>query len=150
MDSKLQQIADALIAKAVAAGFKSTGLLTDSGKLWSEETNAPAAYLGDMGERNLDGPTRSISPQAGFFFHTIVKGPDKPTRTFFALYKALKDAIDNDPTLGGLATGGREGNGDRARIAGYNALNTEAAVAQRVHVADVFVEVPYRHDYGAS
>jgi hypothetical protein len=139
-DPKVLQIADALIAKSKAAGFKSTGLLTDVGKLWASETNPPAAYLGDAGERNVDGPTQSISPQAGFFFYTIVKGPSEPTRTFFGLYKSLKDGIDADPTLGGLCF--------RARVSGYTALNTDASIADRTHVADVFVEIQYRHDRG--
>ena len=139
-DPVILQIADALIAKSKAAGFKSTGRLTDVGKLWAMETNPPAAYLGDAGERNEDGPTRSISPRAGFFFYTIVKGSTTPTRSFYALYKALKDAIDNDPALGGLCF--------RARVAGYSALNTDASIAERTHVSDIFVEIEYRHERG--
>jgi hypothetical protein len=135
------QIADALIAKSVAAGFTATGLLTDVGKDWHAEDRSPAAYLGDAGERNEDGPTQSISPQAGFFFHTIVKG-EAPTRSFLALYKALKDAVDADPKLGALVF--------RARVTGYLSDKTVPNITARVHVADIFVEVEYRHAKGAS
>lgn len=140
-DPLVLQIADALIAKAVPAGFKSTGLLTDVGKIWSDEQNAPAAYLGDAGERNEDRPTRSVTVTGGFFFYTIVRGAT-PTRAFLGLYRTLKNAIDNDPTLGGLC--------ERAQLTGYQALNTTANIAQHVHVADVFIEVEYKHARGAA
>jgi hypothetical protein len=138
----LVQIADALIAKSVLAGYKSTGLLNDVGKDWLQEDNPPAAYLGDAGERNEYKPTASISPRAGVFFLSIVRG-DNPTRLFWPLYKALKDAISIDPTLGGLATGD---NG--AMVTGYFSDKTIQAVTARVHRAEIFVEVEYRHDRG--
>ena len=141
-DALVLQIADNLIAKSLAAGFKSTGLLTDVGKLWAEETSPPAAYLGDAGERNEYKPTRRISPTAGFFFYTIVKDVPAPTRTFYGLYKALKNIIDNDPSLGGLC--------ELAELIGYQALNTAANIARNTHVADVFVEVQYKHDRGGA
>jgi hypothetical protein len=141
-DPLVLQIADALIAKAVAVGFRSTGLLTDVGKLWAEEQNHPAAYLGDAGERNEYRPTARISPTAGFFFYTILKGPT-PTRDFLKTYMpALKNAIDNDPTLGGLC--------EKAQLTGYQSLNTTANISQKTHVADVFVEVEYKHVRGAA
>jgi hypothetical protein len=140
-DPVVLQLADALIAKTVAVGFKSTGLLTDVGKLWADETNPPSAYVGDAGERNEYRPTQRISPTAGFFFYTIVKG-DAPTRAFYALYRQLKNAIDNDPTLGGLC--------EKAQVTGYTSLNTAANIAQRVHVADVFTEIEYKHARGAA
>ena len=141
-DPLILQLADALIAKSKAVGFKSTGLLTDVGKLWADETNPPAAYLGDAGERNEYRPTQRISPTAGFFFHTIVKGPDAPTRVFLELYRLLKNAVDNDPTLGGLC--------ERAQVTGYTSLNTAANIAGHVHVADVFTEIEYKHARGAA
>jgi len=141
-DPVLALIADALIAKSVAAGYKATGLLNDVGRDWHEEDNAPAAYLGDAGERNEDRPTRSVSPRAGFFFFSIVKG-DNPPRSFWPLYKALKDSIALDPTLGGLA------NGDNgARVTGYFSDKTIPTINAGVHLADIFVEVEYRHDRG--
>lgn len=144
-DPIVLQIADALIAKSVTAGFKATGLLTDVGHDWHDEPNPPAAYLGDAGERNEQSPTRSIEPTAGFFFHTIVKGGDTPTRDFLRLYKTLKDLVDLDPTLGGLATAGRG-----ARVTGYLSDKTVPNVSARAHVADIFVEVDYRHSRGAA
>jgi len=141
-DPIVLQIADALIDHSLAAGFKQTGLLTDVGKDWNDETViSPAAYLGDAGERNEDSPTQSVSPRAGFFFHTIVKG-NAPTRSFLLLYKALKDRIDNDPRLGGLCF--------RARVTGYLSDKTIPNITARVHVADVFVEVEYRHARAAA
>ena len=142
-DPIVLQIADNLIAKALAVGFRSSGLLTDVGKLWSEETNPTAAYLGDAGERNEYAPTRRITPTAGFFFYTIVKGA-APTRAFYQLYRALKNAIDNDPSLGGLCTEGV------AQLTRYQALNTTANISKGVHVADVFIEAQYKHDRGAA
>ena len=135
----LVNIADNLIAKSSAAGFVSTGLLNDQGHDWHDEPNATAAYLGDAGERNIEGPTRSISPTAGFFFFTICKG-DNPTRIFWALYKAVKDAIDADPTLGGLC--------HTARVTGYFSDKSVPQISARVHTADIFVEVEYRHERG--
>ena len=143
-DPLVLQIADALIAKALAVGFRSSGLLTDVGKIWETEQNPPAAYLGDVGERNEYKPTRRITPAAGFYFYTIVKGVQAPTRTFYGLYRDLKNAIDNDPDLGGLCTEGV------AQLVGYQALNTAAAIAAHTHVADVFIEVGYKHDRGAA
>lgn len=140
-DPLVLQIADNLIAKAAAVGFVSTGLLTDLGNLWADELNPPAAYLGDAGERNEYRPTRSISPTAGFFWHVIVKG-DVATRSFLGFYRLLKNAVDNDPTLGGLC--------QKAQVTGYQALNTAANIAQKTHVADVFVEVEYQHARGAA
>lgn len=136
---RLAQIADALIAKSGLAGYLSTGLLNDLGKDWLQEDNPPAAYLGDAGERNEYKPTASISPRAGFFFLSIVRG-DNPTRLFWPLYKALKDAIDADPTLGGLCF--------LAQVTGYFSDKTIQAVTARVHRAEIFVEVEYRHDRG--
>lgn len=140
-DSVLQQIADAFIAKSVAAGFVSTGFLTDVGRDWHDEPAASAAYLADAGERNEDGPTRSVSPKAGFFWHTIVAGSNA-TRLFYEKYKALKDGVDNDPTLGGLC--------HRARVTGYVSDKTVPAILARKHVAEIFAEAEYRHDRGAS
>jgi hypothetical protein len=140
-DPLVLQIADALIAKSAAAGFVRTGLLTDVGRLWADETEPPAAYLGDAGERNEYRPTQRISPTAGFFFYTIVKG-ETPARSFYGLYRALKNAIDNDPTLGGLC--------ERAQLVGYQSLNTAANIAKQTHVADVFTEVEYKHARGAA
>ena len=137
---KIVAIADALIAKAAAAGYLRTGLLNDLGNDWHSEDSTKAAYLGDSGERNVPKPTRSISPRAGFFFFSIVKG-EAPTRIFWPLYKKLKDGIDADPTLG-------LGDDVVAAVTGYLCDKNIQQVIARVHTADIFVEVTYRHDRG--
>lgn len=140
-DPIVLQIADNLIAKSAAAGFVSTGLLTDVGKMWADEQSTPAGYLGDLGESSEFRPTQRISPRAGFFLHCIIKG-SAPMRAWFALYKAFKDLLGNDPGLGGLV--------ELAHVVGYQPLNTAANISQRIYVADIFIEAEYKHERGAA
>ena len=140
-DSRLLQIMDALVAKSAAVpGIGHTGLICDVGKMWQEEDLPPAAYLGEDGEDSQDGPTQSVeSDPAALYFYTINKGANA-TRLFHAVYKSIKDGIDADPTLGGLCF--------RARVSGYLALHTAAAISGRIHTARINVQVHYRTDRG--
>lgn len=138
---KLEQIADDLIAKAAAiVGARSTGLMTDVGKMWEQEPNTPAAYVGRSEEEKTGAPTRSIESVAVFFWHTICRG-EAPSRSYNALYQSLQQSIDNDPSLGGLAV--------LAIVTGDSVMNTPANIAKRVHVANVRVSVTYRHARGS-
>jgi hypothetical protein len=138
-DAVIQQIAAALLAHAAQAGYVSVGLLTDVGKDWHEVTATPAGYLGDRGLRNTPSPTRSISVMAGLFLFSVIKG-EEPTKLFWACEKAFEDRIALDPTLGGLC--------HAAHVTGYTSDKTVPNVSARTHVADIFIEVEYRHDRG--
>ena len=139
-DHLLKQIGDALLAHATGlSGIGKTGWLTDVGKMWMEEQNPPALYLGDAGDEIEDGPTRSRSSIAHFFFHVIVRG-DVPTALYYSLRRQLEVALEADPTLGGL--------GHNARITRADPLNTAANIAKRTFVADLFIDVDYRHARG--
>jgi len=138
--SKLADIITDLVAKSAAvAGIGSTGILTDVGKMWAEETNPPAAYLGISAERVEERPTRSMTATALLFWHVITKA-DAPAAAFLPVYAALRKKVEDDPTLGGKAR--------RAQVVGFDALNTAANIARRTHVADVFISVEYSTDRG--
>lgn len=136
-DSELRKITDALVVesqKVVNIGRTGKVLLN-----WHEVEDLPAAMLGVAQEDKGGGPTRSKEATATFFFYTITGG-DSPLDAFLALYQALEQEIDDDPTLGGLAL--------TAEVVGMRSLTTSETISNGRHVADVLVDVTYRHGRG--
>lgn len=139
-DSKLKQITDALLVElnkiASLNNRASTKVLA-----WHTTQDLPAAFLAIGSEDKQTAPTTQKRATATFTIACIVQG-DNPLDEFFKLYKSIEDEIEDDPMLGALVLD--------SRVIGFNALITDETIASGLHVADIFVEIDYRHLRGIA
>lgn len=136
--SKLRAIKNYLVDQT--SRISGIGSFGSKLRAWHEVVNYPAVYCVIGSETKEPSPTRSKEATAQFILPTVVKSED-PLDTYMALLSQIETAIEDDPSLDGLAL--------NAHVSGFNALVTSATIAGQVHVADVFVDVTYRHTRGA-
>ena len=110
-------------------------------RAWYDVVNFPAAYLALGSETKRRWPTQSKEGKARFLVPCVVKDISGPLERFLDLYGLIETAIEADPSLDGLAID--------CFVAGHSALTTSKTIAGGVHVADIFVDVTYRHAKGA-
>jgi hypothetical protein len=138
-DSLLKQIADALLVEVQkVTEFNATRVGIAKG--WQTEQNTPAAYVYLALDTKEGSPTASKSGTASFAVLVNIDSETAQT-DFFDLYKKIETQIEDDPGLGGLVF--------TAEVKGARLTNTADVIRGNKYVADVLVDVEYRHARGA-
>jgi hypothetical protein len=138
--SILEQICRELMARILTLSDITSSKTGFKVKGWQTLKRPPAVFIAPAGENSAPGPTKSMTNQVIITLPTVVKGAD-PLVDFFDLYKRIKEVVDADPSLGGLAID--------AWVSGYVGLVTDESITPDLHVSDIFVTVDYRHDRGS-
>lgn len=132
--SVLDQIYTALLAEV--AKVSPLGENGEAVRHWSEVENHPAAFTIPAEEDKEFAPTQSKEGVARFVVYTVCGGAS-PRRQFLELYRQVEKEIEDDPRLGGLCF--------TAQVTGFAGLQTAETISSGKYVADIFVEVHYRH-----
>lgn len=134
-----ESIGDVVVPWDSPNTIRSVGSYGSKLKAWHEIVNWPAAFIIIGGETKERRQTQRKEGTATFLIPTVVK-TDDPVDRFMTLYEAIEESIESDPSLDGLALD--------AVIRGFTALTTSQTIAGDFHVADIFVDVQYRHERG--
>lgn len=146
-DSKIRQIID--VVKAQVELLSPLGARGSKLQHWVEVVDFPAVFTYFAGESKAMGPTQSVTSLARVGLYCVTKGSfdpsgnEDPLLAFLELYRQIVLNIEDDPTLGGLAM-----DGQGAMVTECLPMVTAETIARGYHVADVIIDVPYRHVRG--
>lgn len=139
-DSIAQQIVDALTTTVGAlAIIKQSG---NRNVHWTDVEETPAAFIVYAGELKTPEPTVRKTSSLNVAIQTLHHADD-PDREFMAVIKAIEDAIEADPSIGGLS--------DNAWVSSTSPLLTSEEIAEEgFFIGDIIVTVQYRYARAAA
>lgn len=139
MLSTAQQIRAALLTEIQQVpGIGETGY---DPELWDKVTRVPGATVVLDTVEKERAPTRSKQALARYIVACTLRGENLQDQ-FDTLMAAIENAIEDDPSLGGLAMD--------AWVAGCGPFATSRDIALKTYIRGIVVMVEYRHPRAAA